>query len=134
MIGILTVHLILLIASECRSVFDVDDKYLLSNLIKEDQERFTLYRLTLSDVPSVTNAEDFKVDLIGSEFLMIRVDNTTIQWRIRLDNRVPNHLVFYPEFAVSLLSSHKRLSTWEVFVRIPKFFDLNPTTLKIDEL
>ncbi|XP_951940.1 uncharacterized protein TA15055 [Theileria annulata] len=89
-------YLKLLILIECRKVFDIDDEYLSNNLIKDDQSSFILYRLTLSDVPSFTNAEDFKVDLLASQFIIM----------------IPSHLIFYPEFNVSLLSANKKLSTW----------------------
>ncbi|EAN33063.1 hypothetical protein TpMuguga_02g00779 [Theileria parva strain Muguga] len=121
---------VIIILIECRKVFDIEDEYLSSNLIKDEENTSILYRLTLSDVPSFTNAEDFKVDLLASQFIIVNVNNTNIQWRIKLDNRVPNHLIFYPEFTVSLLSANKKLSTWEVFIRIPKVFNFTPQLLK----
>lgn len=62
---------LIIISIECRKVFDIEDEYLSSNLIKDEENTSILYRLTLSDVPSFTNAEDFKVDLLASQFIIV---------------------------------------------------------------
>lgn len=103
-----------------------------NNLITDEQERFTLYKLTLANVPDHVNAEDFNVDLIGTQFVLVKIANTTIEWRIRLHQDIPGDIVFYPEYNAVVQSCTKDTLDWTVTIRIPKYYELSPITYKME--
>ncbi|AFZ79855.1 signal peptide-containing protein [Theileria equi strain WA] len=119
-----------LLLSVC-SLWAAQEESLANNLITDEQERFTLYKLTLVNVPDSVNAEDFNVDLIGTQFLLVKVANTTIEWRIRLHQDIPGDILFYPEYNAVVESCDKDVLDWVVTIRIPKYYELSPITYKV---
>ncbi|CDR93696.1 hypothetical protein, conserved [Babesia bigemina] len=104
------------------------------SLITEESDRFTVYSVSLSDVPVFVTADDFHVDLLGTQFAQITVDGCGVEWKIRLHQKIPFGLIFYPEFSVTLERLERTTSTWVVKVRIPKYYDLEPIPFSREEL
>ncbi|GBE61168.1 glutamine cyclotransferase [Babesia ovata] len=95
------------------------------SLITEESERFTLYSVSLSDVPVFVTAEDFHVDLLGTQFVQvgwmkrgemtayqITVDGCDVEWKIRLHQKIPFGLIFYPEYSATLERLERTAATW----------------------
>ncbi|KAK1442231.1 hypothetical protein BgAZ_402610 [Babesia gibsoni] len=105
-----------------------------SNLLTEERDRFTIYQVTLPRLPSDVSANDFHINLIGTQFINITVDNTNVDWKIRLTQSIPSDIIFYPEYSATMERADGPMSTWIVKVRLPKVFDLSPVKVKKDEL
>ncbi|EDO05951.1 uncharacterized protein BBOV_IV003550 [Babesia bovis T2Bo] len=73
-----------------------------NSIITEDLDRFTLYKVRLSNVSGAVNAEDFRVELIGTQFVHITAEGSTVDWKIRLDTHIPIGVIFYPEFSLAM--------------------------------
>ncbi|GFE55657.1 3-dehydroquinate dehydratase, putative [Babesia ovis] len=89
-----------------------------SSIVTQELERFTLYKIRLTGVPVQINAEDFRVELIGTQFVQ----------------NIPPDLIFYPEFSVTMEGVERDVAVWIVNVRIPKYYELEPIVFTREEL
>lgn len=105
-----------------------------SSQVTEERARFLLYQVNLSNVPIDVSADDFHVDLIGTQFIHITIDNSAVDWKIRLHQSIPSDVIFYPEFSVTMLRAEGDTATWTVSVRIPKYYELEPIMFEREEL
>ncbi|ORM39869.1 uncharacterized protein BXIN_0220 [Babesia sp. Xinjiang] len=82
------------------------------SLVTQEFERYSLYRVRLCNVPIQANAEDFHVELIGTQFVHITIDGSSVDWKIRLDKNIPPSVIFYPEFSLTMEEVKGDVAVW----------------------